>query len=212
MSAWFAQRLDAPGRGTGSDRDDHVGDLAHVLDPFRVARGRDRSLDDRHVVGPLADVAGHLQEVGDLDLAGQGEQFVLRRQQRQLAAVAGGELPHGDAWSVVDRLTISRTSSNRETPATGTPGRPGRRTPGRADNGRRCRRHTACCVRGWHGCRCGGDAPSQRRAGDESHHDLGPAGDDRGGVGVEGRAVDQPGHDADRSLPPRAGPIDDRRA
>ncbi len=46
--------------------------------------------------GPLAVVARRLEEVRDLDLAGEREQLVLAVEQRELAAVAGGELPDGE--------------------------------------------------------------------------------------------------------------------
>ena len=61
--------------------------------PF-VGGGGDRALHQRHVVGSADDRAGGFEEGGDLHLLGDREQFVLAVQQRQLAAVAGGELPH----------------------------------------------------------------------------------------------------------------------
>ena len=46
--------------------------------------------------GPVDRRARRLEEVGDLDLAGEREQLVLAVEQRQLAAVAGRELPDGE--------------------------------------------------------------------------------------------------------------------
>ena len=46
--------------------------------------------------GPFQHAAGGLREIGDLHRAGDGQQFVLAIQQRELAAVAGGELPDGE--------------------------------------------------------------------------------------------------------------------
>jgi hypothetical protein len=43
-----------------------------------------------------APVATGLEEVGDLDLAGEPEQLVFAVEERQLAAVAGCELPDGE--------------------------------------------------------------------------------------------------------------------
>ena len=71
-------------------------DAAHLLDPLGVVRGRDRALDEREVVRPLDDAARRLAEVGELDRARDREQLVLEVEQRELAAVAGGELPDGE--------------------------------------------------------------------------------------------------------------------
>ena len=49
--------------------------------------------------GPADHCAGRLGEGGDLHLVGEGEQLVLAVEQRQLATVAGGELPHGQRGS-----------------------------------------------------------------------------------------------------------------
>ncbi len=70
--------------------------------------GRDRAFDEREVVGALDRPARRLEEVRDLDLAGEREQLVLAVEQRQLAAVARGELPDREL-----RLSghSSRTSS-----------------------------------------------------------------------------------------------------
>src|SRR5581483_5588892 len=87
------ERLDAAGGRAGADRDQGLRLLANLPDPRRVVLRRHRALDERHVVGALGGSAPSLEEVGDLDLARDGEQLVLAVEQRELAAVAGGELP-----------------------------------------------------------------------------------------------------------------------
>src|SRR5581483_10879732 len=87
------QRLDSAGRGAGADRDQVAGGAADGLDPLRVVRRGDRALDEREVVRAFEGRAARLEEVRDLDFAGEGEQLVLAVEQRQLAAVARGELP-----------------------------------------------------------------------------------------------------------------------
>src|SRR5208283_5510642 len=56
--------------------------------------GGDRALDDRDVVGALHGRAAGLEEVDDLQPVGQQQQLILAVEQAQLAALAGGELPH----------------------------------------------------------------------------------------------------------------------
>ena len=90
------QRLDAARSRAGTDRDERLRDAAHLLDPLRVVRRRDRALDDGEVVRPFDLGARRLEEGGDLHLAGDRQQLVLAVEQRQLAAVAGGELPDGE--------------------------------------------------------------------------------------------------------------------
>ena len=70
--------------------------LRTSLDPLRVVGGRDRALDEGQVVGPLHDLARGLEEVGDLDLARHRQELVLAVEERELAAVAGGELEDGE--------------------------------------------------------------------------------------------------------------------
>ncbi len=94
--AEVAQRLDAAGGGAGADGDQEAGLAPHLLDALDVLGGGDRALDQGHVVGAGHRGAGRLEEVGDLQLLGHGEQLVLAVQQRELAAVAAGELPHGE--------------------------------------------------------------------------------------------------------------------
>ena len=66
-----------------------------MLDPLDVVGRRDRPLDQADVVGPGDLLGAGLEEVGDLDRVGDGQQFVLGVQQRELAAVAGGEFEDG---------------------------------------------------------------------------------------------------------------------
>ncbi len=69
------------------------------MDSLGVMGRGDRALDDRDVVGPLDRCARRLEEVRDLNRFRDGEQLVLAVEQAELAAVAGGELPHGERRS-----------------------------------------------------------------------------------------------------------------
>ena len=90
----IAQCLDAAGGGASADGDQCLRLAADPVDALGVMGGGDRALDQGDVVGSLGGGAGGLQEVGDLDAAGERQQFVLAIQQRELAAVARGELPY----------------------------------------------------------------------------------------------------------------------
>ncbi len=89
-----AKALDAPGGGTGSDGDELAGDATHLLYPLGVARGRDRPFHERQVVGTFHRRPRHLEEMGDAHGADQLKQLLLAVEDAELAAVAGGELPH----------------------------------------------------------------------------------------------------------------------
>src|SRR5215471_12618949 len=93
------QRLNAAGGGTRADGDQRPGLSPDPLDPFRILPRSHRALDQRHIVGAFGVRAGRLGEVGDLNLRGEREQFVLTVEQRELAAVAGSELPHRELWA-----------------------------------------------------------------------------------------------------------------
>ena len=93
--AQFSQRLDSSGRGAGADGDQGLALLADLADPLGVVGGGDRALDQADVVGPGDLLRPGLQEVGDLDGVGHGQQLVLRVQQGELAAVARGKLEDG---------------------------------------------------------------------------------------------------------------------
>ena len=90
-----AKRLDATGGGARADRHEELRLLAHLLDALGVVRRGDRAFDQGDVVRALDDGARGLGEIGDLDRAGHGQQFVLAVEQAQLAAVARRELPNG---------------------------------------------------------------------------------------------------------------------
>ncbi len=107
------QRLDPAGRGAGADRDEQARLLANLVDPLDVVRRRHRSLDERDVVRAGELGARRLGEVGDLERAGDREQLVLAVEQGELAAVAGGELPHGELRFRGDGAHSSRTSISR---------------------------------------------------------------------------------------------------
>ncbi len=89
-----AQGLDPPGRGARPDRDQVTGLATDLQNAFHVVRRGDRALDERDVVGPLHGRARRLEEVGDLELVGHRQQFVLAVEQRELTAVTARELPH----------------------------------------------------------------------------------------------------------------------
>ena len=109
-----AQCLDAACCRACPDRDQAPRNASHLLDPLAVFFGRDRSLHQREVVGTADGRAGGLGEVGDLDLAGQRQKLVLAIEQRELAAIAGGELPDGKL-----RLPARRGLHSSRTPMSG---------------------------------------------------------------------------------------------
>ena len=81
-----------------------------IGDPAQFFRCGHRALDQGNIVGTRLHGARCFGEMGDPDLPGQREEFVLAVEQGQLAAVAGGELP--------DRERRSRRHSSR-TPSSG---------------------------------------------------------------------------------------------
>ena len=100
-----AQRLDAARRRAGADRDELPRRRGA---PAGSARRRaavvtEPSTSDRSY-GPSTVALRRLEEIGDLDLARERQQLVLAVEQRELAAVAGGELPDGEL-----RLAASRS-------------------------------------------------------------------------------------------------------
>src|SRR6478735_6258898 len=105
LAEWYAT---VAAGGAGTDGDQPPGHLPDPLDPFDLPRCGHRALNERHVVRALDNRSGGLREIGDLDGAGQRNQFVLAVQQGQLAAVTRGELPYrefgpGQAVVVGDR-------------------------------------------------------------------------------------------------------------
>ena len=66
-------------------------------DPLEVRRLGDRALHEQDVVGAGRAGRGRLREVDDLEVLDDREELVLEVQERQLAAVARGELDHADA-------------------------------------------------------------------------------------------------------------------
>jgi hypothetical protein len=103
------QRLDPSGGRAGADGDEPPGARPDLLDARCVVLGRDGALHERQVVRTLHDTARGLEEVGDLDLPREREQLVLAVEQRELAAVARGELPDRESGLRAHR---SRTSSH----------------------------------------------------------------------------------------------------
>ena len=117
-----AQRLDAARGGAGADRDQRARCTPDLLDALGIVRGRDRALDQREVVGPADGPARGLEEVGDLDLAGDLQQLVLAVEQGELAAVARGELPDGEPRLARHAAQSSRASRRAATRSCGSTG------------------------------------------------------------------------------------------
>ena len=92
-----AQRLNAPGGGTGPERDEIPAVAANLLDALGILGRGDRALNQRDVIGPLHHLRPRLKEVVDVDPPGNLQELALRIEQLQLAAVAGGEFVDGEA-------------------------------------------------------------------------------------------------------------------
>src|SRR5450830_104650 len=90
------ERLDAAGGRAGADRDQELRLLPDLLDSLDLLGCRDRALDESDVVGARDLRSSGLEEVSDLDAAEQRQQLVLAVEQRELATIAGGELPDGE--------------------------------------------------------------------------------------------------------------------
>ena len=117
-----AQGLDAAGGGAGADGDQLVAVAADLLDAAGVVVGGDGAFDQADVVGALQHGPAGFGEVGDVDGAGDAEEFVLGVEEAELAAVAGGELEDGDAgFAARFRVHIFRAGC-----VCGRRGRPGR--------------------------------------------------------------------------------------
>ena len=130
--------------------------------------GGDRALDQRHVVGAVDRGPRHLGEVGDAHGPGQGQQLVLAVEQAQLAAVARGELPHGQGGPVRRPAVVAHRSRSVSRWATsrrrGGPGRRGTAGTARAGSGR-TRPTPHCMLRSSDTrMRVGVDAPCRSRA------------------------------------------------
>ena len=74
-SAWMPA-----GGGAGADGDQDLR-MPDLVDPFGVVRRRDRAFDERQVVRAFDHRPRGLGEIGDLDRAGHGQQFVFAVQQ-----------------------------------------------------------------------------------------------------------------------------------
>ena len=68
---------------------------AHLFDEFGVVGRGDGAVHQGQVVGAFDHGPGGLDEIGELQFAGDGQELVFAVQQGQLAAVAGGEFPDG---------------------------------------------------------------------------------------------------------------------
>ena len=77
----ISQCLDSACGGAGADRDQMFRDAAHFADPLGVVRSRDGTFDERQVVRTFDDRARSFDEVGNLDLTRDREQFILAIEQ-----------------------------------------------------------------------------------------------------------------------------------
>ncbi len=91
-----AQGLYAAGGGACPDGHQILGGASNLLDARRVVLRRDRPFHQGEIVRAPDGGPGGLQEVGDLHLLCDGEELVLAVKDRELAAVARGELPDGE--------------------------------------------------------------------------------------------------------------------
>ena len=80
--------LDPAGRGARSDGHHMAAEATNLANALDVVGRGDRTLDDREVVRPGEHSARSLEEIGDLNLPGHGQQLVLAVQQGELAPVA----------------------------------------------------------------------------------------------------------------------------
>ena len=92
-----AQCLNAPGGGTGTERDEIPAVAANFPDALGILGRGDRTLNQRDVIGPLDHLRPRLEEVVNVDSPGDLQKLSLRIEQLQLAAVAGGEFVDGKA-------------------------------------------------------------------------------------------------------------------
>src|ERR1019366_7880583 len=91
-----AESLDPTGGGARADGHEHLRDAAHLADALGVCGGRDRSFDDRQIVGAFEPLARGLDEVRDADGPCKRQQLVLAVEERELATVARRELPYSE--------------------------------------------------------------------------------------------------------------------
>ena len=97
MVGQVAQRLDAAAGRARADGD-QGGRLAAQADDFVDLLGRaDRALHEKHVEWALRPARRGLRELDDIEAFSDRQQLILEVEQRQLAAVAGGELDYSDA-------------------------------------------------------------------------------------------------------------------
>src|ERR1035437_555558 len=111
-----AQGLDAAGAGAGAYRDQVARRLPNGLHPLDILGRRDGPLDQREIVGSGDMSPRRLGKRRDVHRSRDGEKLVLAVEQRQLAAVAGGELPDSELGPS-SRHQTSRIASRRPTRA-----------------------------------------------------------------------------------------------
>ena len=94
-----AQRLNAPGCGAGSDRDESPSLSPNFLDSFHIMGRGDRTFHENDVIWTFSDVTTGLQKVCNVHNACNGQQFVLAIQKRELTTIARGEFENAKARS-----------------------------------------------------------------------------------------------------------------
>ena len=148
------QRLDPACGGAGADRHQTAGETTHAQNALGIGRRRDRAFHQREIVRPAHHPPRRLGEIGDVELCGDCEQFVLAVEQAQLAAVARSEFPHREARA--GTACHVRSPESRRGERCGRSEKPahrGRRRRARTGNARTARSRISCC------------APSKQRSG-----------------------------------------------
>jgi hypothetical protein len=95
-----AERLDPARRRAGTDGDEEACPAAELDDPLQVGRLRDGAFHEQDVIGSRRASGRGLRKVHDVEMLDDGEQLVLEVEERELAAVARGELDDPDARPV----------------------------------------------------------------------------------------------------------------
>ncbi len=124
--------------------------------------------------GPSHDRARRLEEVGDLDRAGDREQLVLAVEQGELAAVAGGELPDGERGLAArgHGSDLPHRERGAARARRGRPARPCRRTSGPSWQWPQKPTRALHVALQRDEDALGADAAAAERVGREAHHDL----------------------------------------
>src|SRR5271170_5739991 len=113
----IAQRLNSAGGRAGADRNKRPGLASDLQYAPGVLGCGDRAFHQRYIVGPFDRGAGSLDEPGDLDTFGKGQELVFAIEQTKLASVARGKLPHRElgTFDTGHGTQSSRIPSSRST-------------------------------------------------------------------------------------------------